>query len=65
MEGDIHQAKHTFDQLLPLIQLLFKESNPAPLKWLLARQGVIESDLLRLPMNSISYSLQQEMDPFH
>jgi 4-hydroxy-tetrahydrodipicolinate synthase len=64
MDGDIHQSKQIFDQLLPLIRLLFKESNPAPLKWLLARQGVIDTDRLRLPMTSISYSLQQEMDNF-
>jgi 4-hydroxy-tetrahydrodipicolinate synthase len=64
VDGDIQLAKHTFDQLLPLIRLLFKESNPAPLKWLLARQGIIESDTLRLPMTSISYSLQQELDHF-
>jgi 4-hydroxy-tetrahydrodipicolinate synthase len=64
MDGNIHQSKQTFDQLLPLIRLLFKESNPAPLKWLLARQGVIDTDTLRLPMTSISYSLQQEMDNF-
>jgi 4-hydroxy-tetrahydrodipicolinate synthase len=64
IEGDIHQAKHTFDQLLPLIRLLFKESNPAPLKWLLAKKSVIESDTLRLPMTSISDSLQQEMNHY-
>jgi 4-hydroxy-tetrahydrodipicolinate synthase len=64
MTGDLHQAKHTFDLLLPLIRMLSKESNPAPLKWLLAKQGVIESDTLRLPMNSISDSLQQEMNHY-
>jgi 4-hydroxy-tetrahydrodipicolinate synthase len=64
MDGDTDQAKRIFDELMPLIRLLFRESNPAPIKWLLARQGVIESDTLRLPMTSISYSLQQEMDHF-
>jgi 4-hydroxy-tetrahydrodipicolinate synthase len=64
MNGDQQQAKIIFDQLLPLIRLLFKESNPAPLKWILAKQGAIDSDTLRLPMTSISYSLQQELAHF-
>jgi 4-hydroxy-tetrahydrodipicolinate synthase len=62
IDGDLQQAKFIFDQLLPLIRLLFKESNPAPLKWLLARKGVIESDTLRFPMTSISYALQRELE---
>jgi 4-hydroxy-tetrahydrodipicolinate synthase len=62
MEGHKLQADNTFEQLLPLIRLLFKESNPAPLKWLLSRQGILESATLRLPMTSISYSLQHELE---
>lgn len=62
-EGQLDEARIAFDQLLPLIQLLFKESNPAPLKWLLAQQGVIASDTLRLPMTPISDALQRKMQP--
>ncbi|MWC29943.1 4-hydroxy-tetrahydrodipicolinate synthase [Paenibacillus sp. MMS18-CY102] len=60
-EGRIHEAQAAFGQLLPLIHLLFQESNPAPLKWLLAQKGIISSDTLRLPMMPISSTLQSEM----
>jgi 4-hydroxy-tetrahydrodipicolinate synthase len=59
--GQLDLAKETFAGLLPLIRLLFKESNPAPIKWLLSESGEIASDTLRLPMTSISKELQQEL----
>lgn len=63
-EGRIQEAKQEFDSLLPLIRLLFQEPNPAPLKWLLAGQGSIASDTLRLPMTPISGRLAEELRPF-
>jgi len=59
--GQLESAKLAFDQLLPLVRLLFKESNPAPIKWVLSESGTIASDTLRLPMTSISPALQQEL----
>lgn len=53
--GDIKHAHELFAQLLPLIKLLFSESNPAPVKAALAMQGFI-NDSLRLPMTSMSAS---------
>ncbi len=41
------------EQLLPLIKLLFSESNSAPVKAALAMQGLI-GDSLRLPMTCMS-----------
>jgi 4-hydroxy-tetrahydrodipicolinate synthase len=60
--GDFIQAKKQFDLLVPLIQRLFQESNPSPLKWLLARQGIISFDTLRLPMGPITTGLQLELE---
>ncbi|WP_409346575.1 4-hydroxy-tetrahydrodipicolinate synthase [Paenibacillus sp. MBLB4367] len=57
----IQEAKLAFEALLPLIRLLFQEPNPAPLKWLLSQQGIIESETLRLPMTPISRSLAAEL----
>jgi len=57
-------AKESFEQLLPIIRLLFKESNPAPIKWMLNQNGLIDSDTLRLPMTSISTELQQELSSY-
>lgn len=51
--GLIKQARNLFEQLLPLITLLFSESNPAPVKAALAMQGLI-SESLRLPMTCMS-----------
>jgi 4-hydroxy-tetrahydrodipicolinate synthase len=59
--GESEAAKDIFARLLPLIRLLFKESNPAPLKWMLAQKSLIASDRLRLPMLGISEWLQQEL----
>jgi|GEM_PF-638314 len=59
--GRTAEAKRAFDELLPLIRLLFAEPNPGPLKWLLAREGIIGSDAMRLPMTGISAPLQAEL----
>ncbi|WP_127581849.1 4-hydroxy-tetrahydrodipicolinate synthase [Paenibacillus koleovorans] len=59
--GQAIEAKAVFDELVPLIRLLFQEPNPAPLKWLLARQGMLDSGSLRLPMTEITESLRQEL----
>lgn len=49
VDQQLHAARATFMQLAPLIQGLFSEPNPAPVKALLARQGLIEPHL-RAPM---------------
>jgi len=61
-QGDILSAKKVFDQLVPLIRALYRESNPSPLKWLLARQGAISSDTVRLPMTTITQGLRAELE---
>ncbi len=54
--GDIAGARAIFQRLLPLIQLSFAEANPAPVKSLLALQGLI-GDELRAPMQRSSAEL--------
>lgn len=46
------------------MKLLFKESNPAPIKWLLSELGELASDTLRLPMTSISAALREELGAY-
>ncbi|QRG68719.1 4-hydroxy-tetrahydrodipicolinate synthase [Brevibacillus choshinensis] len=60
-QGEYDQAQQLFDSLVPMIQKLFQESNPAPIKWILTQQGILASDTLRLPMSPISQGLQQEL----
>ncbi|MBV6320227.1 4-hydroxy-tetrahydrodipicolinate synthase [Duganella violaceipulchra] len=48
-EQRLPEARELFARLQPLIQLMFSEPNPAPLKAALAMQGVLREEL-RLPM---------------
>ncbi|MFL9981674.1 4-hydroxy-tetrahydrodipicolinate synthase [Paraburkholderia sediminicola] len=47
--GRLDEGRRIFHELAPLIQALFAEPNPAPVKALLATQGLIR-DELRMPM---------------
>ncbi|WP_308639435.1 4-hydroxy-tetrahydrodipicolinate synthase [Paenibacillus silvisoli] len=59
--GQHEPAAKLFQTLLPLIEHLFEESNPAPLKWALAQQKLIDSPALRLPMTPISAGLSAKL----
>ncbi|MFD2702059.1 4-hydroxy-tetrahydrodipicolinate synthase [Paenibacillus shunpengii] len=62
MSGEISESKKQFDELVPMIRLLFEqEPNPAPLKWILSELGWIESDSVRLPLLPISDPLKAEI----
>jgi len=52
-KGEIVAARALFHQLLPMIQMLFSEPNPAPVKAALALSGLIREEL-RLPMTTMS-----------
>lgn len=56
--GNIGKAAAAQLRLLPLIHLLFEETNPAPLKCALALQGVCNGKL-RLPMAPVGEELAQ------
>jgi len=58
--GRLHEARALWQPLAPLVQALFAEPNPAPLKALLARHGEI-ADGLRLPMTPASSTLAQRL----
>ncbi|STX39128.1 4-hydroxy-tetrahydrodipicolinate synthase [Legionella feeleii] len=49
------------EQLTPLHQLLFVESNPIPVKWALGRMGLV-NDELRLPLTSLSEEHHQALE---
>lgn len=57
-QGRIADAQALSRQLQPLIGLLFSEPNPAPVKAMLALQGLI-GDALRLPMMPVSAASRQ------
>jgi dihydrodipicolinate synthase/N-acetylneuraminate lyase len=46
-------------KLLSLNSLLFIEANPIPVKWLLSRMNMLQSDYLRSPLTILSKSHEQ------
>jgi 4-hydroxy-tetrahydrodipicolinate synthase len=59
--GDLAGARAAWQLLVPLVEALFAEPNPGPLKALLARRGGVSSDL-RAPMTGISLGLREQLD---
>lgn len=62
--NDHKTALETWKSIEPFIPLLFKEANPGPLKYILQRKGLIDSNELRLPLTGISEELKQTLDKF-
>ncbi|TLS36884.1 2,4-dihydroxyhept-2-ene-1,7-dioic acid aldolase [Pseudalkalibacillus caeni] len=59
-EGDVKRAQDLHYDLMPLNDVLFKDTNPAPLKAALGMMGKIEP-VLRLPMDVPTQELQDEI----
>lgn len=62
--NEIEAALSTWKKLYEFIPLLFKEPNPAPIKYCLMKQGLIDSAELRLPLTQISDQLKEKLDHF-
>ncbi|WP_374349270.1 4-hydroxy-tetrahydrodipicolinate synthase [Chitinimonas sp.] len=58
--GRLAAARDIHRQLLPMVRLLFSEPNPAPLKAVLASEGMIRNEL-RLPMLPASAALEAQL----
>ncbi|MBB2183918.1 4-hydroxy-tetrahydrodipicolinate synthase [Lachnospiraceae bacterium MD1] len=50
-------------ELYEFIPLLFKEPNPAPIKYCLHKNGLIGSPEVRLPLTEISEALKKQLNP--
>src|SRR5271157_2536249 len=61
---DLKTALVEWNKLTKMIPLLFTEPNPAPIKYVLAKIGLIPSPELRPPMSTISDQLKRELDRF-
>jgi 4-hydroxy-tetrahydrodipicolinate synthase len=61
LSGSMEAARTLHYKLLPQINLLFAEGNPAGVKYVLHRQGLCEN-VLRLPLVPASTALQQQLD---
>lgn len=61
-ENDHEAAFIIWKQLYEFIPLLFKEPNPAPIKYCLNKMGLIDSPEVRLPLTQITKQLSEKLD---
>ena len=61
-EGSCREAFTLWQTIYNTIPLLFREPNPAPLKYALKRLGLIASEETREPLTGISPGLKQALD---
>lgn len=60
--NNLNEAFKIWQELYPFIPLLFKEPNPAPIKYALHKMGLINSPEVRLPLTQISDGLKEKLD---
>lgn len=63
-ENDTASALEIWKTLYDFIPLLFKEPNPAPVKYCLEQMKLIESSELRLPLMQISDGLKEKLNRY-
>lgn len=61
-QGKKEEARKVNDELMPLFRGVFCESNPIPIKYIMARMGY-GFDVLRLPLTPLSDEGQDVIDP--
>jgi 4-hydroxy-tetrahydrodipicolinate synthase len=61
-QGDCDGASACWESISELTRLLFAEPSPAPAKYWLARQGLIDSAEVRLPMVEVGAELAARLD---
>ena len=55
-------ARKDYLKYFPLFKVLFIEPNPVPVKYLLRRAGIIQSDEVRLPLSQLSEPTRKALD---
>lgn len=61
-EGNYEAARAVHSELLYITELCFIEGNPAGIKYILQQQGIIDSDVVRLPLVSVSDKTKELID---
>lgn len=61
-ENNHQEALRKWKSLHKMIPFLFKEPNPAPLKYCLNKFGLIDSDEIRLPLVNVTEELKVELN---
>lgn len=61
-QNDHEGALKLWKEVVDIIPMLFKEPNPAPVKYCLYKQGLIKSSEVRLPLVGVSNELSNKLD---
>ena len=61
--NDFASARSTFLKYNPLFKAIFVEPNPVPVKYALARAGIIQSPEVRLPLSPLTGTSRELLDP--
>jgi len=61
LAGDLEKARNLHDNLLPMMEANFIESNPIPVKYALSKMGMI-AETYRLPMVSLEKKNKEKLD---
>jgi 4-hydroxy-tetrahydrodipicolinate synthase len=61
-EGDLAAARTLHFELFELNQAVFFDTNPIPIKWMMRRIGLLDSNEHRLPMVPATHELEQRLD---
>ncbi len=61
-EGDLAAARALHFELFELNQAVFFDTNPIPIKWMMRRMGLLDSNEHRLPMVPATHELEQRLD---
>ena len=60
--NDLDAARHLHQELLEINQAVFYDTNPIPIKYMMKRMGLLESNEHRLPMVPATAELEQRLD---
>lgn len=61
LNGELTVAQNDFKKYLKLINLMYCEANPIPVKWMLYKKGIIKSPEMRLPLVTLDSKFYPEI----
>ena len=61
MSGKVSEAEADFKKYTKLINLMYCEANPIPVKWMLYKKGIIKSPEMRLPLVTLDSKFHAEI----
>lgn len=61
LRGEIQPTEDMFKGFKPLIDAMYVEANPIPLKWMLYKKGLIKSPEMRLPLTMLDEKFHERL----